>query len=255
MMYKIDPLTMISGQDINVPELKLVIRQPKIREISMIGEKEFYKMCSFLLINKDLLIEQLSNYVPREQLEEEYKDINDYEALVIFINASPEIKLSMTQVLVLLFPDYEITIDEMGLIFASEVKPFTVVRSDNYEELRSYIRQVLCLNGNGDGEDEFNPGNEQAKAIADKIRKRRERLAKLKNAEEKEKSILSNYVSALSIGTNSYTLSEVVELTLYQLFDQVKRFGLWQSSDIALKAQLAGASGIEHVDWMGELQE
>jgi hypothetical protein len=39
----IDTLALMTGIDIPVPECQIVVHQPKIKEISYVGEKDFYK--------------------------------------------------------------------------------------------------------------------------------------------------------------------------------------------------------------------
>ena len=57
------------------------------------------------------------------------------------------------------------------------------------------------------------PANKKAKEIADKIMKGRKRVAELNG--DDEASILSQYVSSLTIGVPSMSLKEACNLTLF----------------------------------------
>lgn len=245
MMPNIDYLTLVSGVDVPLPEYRLTVRQPKIREIAMIGEKEFYRQCGFLLIDKEKVINTLSQNNDRESVEALYGSYSEYELLTILIQADPKMLISITQIFDLLFPDYEINMEELGLMFAGKAG-VSIVYAEDYENLRDIIKEILCLNSSVSSDD-YNPADEQAKAIAEKLRKRRERLKEIKD--EGEKYILGNYLSSLAIGTNSYSMEEALDLTIYQLFDQIKRYGKWNESEVNLKAILAGAKDVEQINW------
>ena len=53
MMYNIDQLTLLSGVDLPIPELKVNIHQPTLREIAYIGERSFYQAVTLLLLDKE----------------------------------------------------------------------------------------------------------------------------------------------------------------------------------------------------------
>ena len=48
-------LALMCGTDIPVPECQLIIHQPKIKEIALIGEKDFFVGYQTLLVNKNML--------------------------------------------------------------------------------------------------------------------------------------------------------------------------------------------------------
>ena len=45
-------LALMTGVDIPIPECQLTLRQPTIREISMIGEREFFTGAQVLCMDK-----------------------------------------------------------------------------------------------------------------------------------------------------------------------------------------------------------
>ena len=67
---------------------------------------------------------------------------------------------------------------------------------------------------------------------------------------EGEKSVLSNYMSVLSVGLN-ISLNEVANMTMYQMFDLMERFGLYTSWDLDIRSRLAGGKPDSQPDnWM-----
>jgi len=80
-------------------------------------------------------------------------------------------------------------------------------------------------------------------------------LGRVKTAESKgEKSdsgILSRYVSILTIGLESMSLKDCLNLTLYQIYDLIERYGLYTSWDLDIKSRLAGGKpDSKPDDWM-----
>ena len=84
----------------------------------------------------------------------------------------------------------------------------------------------------------FNPGNARAKEIADKLMRARQRVAAQKH--EGEGSIFVQYVSTLTVGLNSMSFEDCLNLTMYQLFDLVERYMLYINWDLDIKSRLAG---------------
>ena len=78
----IDKLTLVSGVDVLIEELGIVIRQPRIREIALLGEKKFYSMCSFLLLDKKFVMDKLKERVDAEEVEKTYETLTEYEVVM-----------------------------------------------------------------------------------------------------------------------------------------------------------------------------
>lgn len=78
---------------------------------------------------------------------------------------------------------------------------------------------------NGEIREVYNPANEKAKQIAEKIYKGRKKLAELKSSQNPDDSALARYFSILAIGLG-YTSDELNNLTLFQINDLFERFTL-----------------------------
>lgn len=250
-MSKIDYLTLVSGVDVYVPELKIVIRPPKIKEIAMLGEKRFYEMCSFLLVEKEKVLERLSQERDPNIVQQTYGQLSEYQILLALMASSTTMTENAIQILSFLFPEYNINLEEMGIIFIGKNGSPIVIPDESYPLLRDYIKEILCLNSKASSE-EFNPADEAAKAIAEKLKKRKQRLDELKPTEDKY--VIANYLSSLGAGSNGYNLIDGIELTLFQLFDWVKRHGYWDKYRVDVQAMLAGAKDVQIQDWFSNLE-
>ena len=77
----------------------------------------------------------------------------------------------------------------------------------------------------------------------------RKRVAELNGSANA--SIFSQYLSILTVGLSSMSLQELMDLTMYQLYDLVERYQLYISWDIDIRSRLAGAKPDDRPDnWM-----
>lgn len=229
-------LALFTGVDIPIPSCQLIVHQPSIKEISMVGEKAFLAGIQTICIDKDQFKEderKLSNTtnfqlfltVMREQEAKEIKDMV-LDALSLII---PNTKVTITpRALLLKYNDTNIIIDE-----------------GNFIDFQNVLRQIFCFKKKTE---EFNPVNDTARRIAEKIKKGRERVAHLKG--EDVGSVYARYISSLSIGLK-IPVHILNNYTIYQINDLLERFGLWTNWDLDIRSRLAGAKGDgKPEDWM-----
>lgn len=242
-----DELLLLSGNDIPFPEARISIHQPRLREIAYIGEEVFFTGCEFLNFSKDMLQEKdklsLVNQTNFEILMSIVKDKSP-----LGINTKNAILLLLT----LLFPEYEINIQDDAILLINQ-NEFTTLNKMNFDEFQKIIVQMFCLGRKKDNEQDYNPGGDRAKMIAEKLKKGRQRAAAAKGDGEQKIAIFSRYVSILSVG-ESKDMNSFMNYTVYQLYDEFERYELKQNSDVYLQARLAGAQDLEEVDnWMKDI--
>lgn len=165
--------------------------------------------------------------------------------------------LSTELVLSLIFPDYEFIKMPTMLVFSREKegkKEQCWINNNNFEQFKKIIKQMFCLDTLV-GQNDYNPANKLAEQIANKLRDRHKKLQKKTNDGQKNVNILSRYISILVLG-NHHTYSELMQYTVYQLFDEFRRFTKKYNYDIWLKSKLAGAENIEDVEnWISDNEE
>ena len=245
-------LLLLSGNDIPFPEARVTIHQPTLKEIAYIGEETFFIGCGFLDFSKNLLSEtdkiNLVNY-------------NDFDIFMsIVINQNKDVKRSVEAaflVLNLIFPLYEISVRD-NLIILKQEKEEYVINSNNFAKFKEIISTMFNLKlGQGNLED-YNPSGDMAKRIAEKFKKRHEQLNKIAKeafGDGKRIAILSRYVSILAVGLQK-DFNDLMQYTVYQLYDEFQRFQLKVQWDAYIQARMAGAKDLEEVDnWMIDLRE
>lgn len=248
-------LLYLSGNDIPFKQAKLVIHQPKIKEIAYIGQDRFFAGCQLLTFSKNKISGQ-----DRNNLE----SLNDFEILMAIIRNDDTVvkerKICMELVLTLLFPNYTLNFLPESIMLSQKNEKNQVERflidKNNFANFRQLLKIIFCLEDESFGVDQkYNVKGPQGRALVQKFRLRQKKLAKLKNANQKNQSIsiLSKYVSILAVGQNK-NMNDLLQYTVYQLFDEFRRFRLKEDFDRFISFKLAGAKDIEEKDyWMIDL--
>lgn len=233
-------LALMCGTDIPVPELQTTIHQPTIKEISYIGEQEFFIGLQTLSINKNMLakgnsvLESTTNFqifmtIMKEQ---ETKDKKD----------------AVINLFQLVFPGSQVIFTPMSVLLNKEGQQ-TLVDENNFDRLQEMIKQIFCVNSGPMDQATFNPADEKAREIAEKLMRGRQRVAEQKG--ETNSSAFGRYLSILTIGLNAMPLSEAMNLTMYQMYDLVERYTLYLNWDLDIRTRLAGGKpDSKPDDWM-----
>ena len=244
-------LLLLSGNDIPFPEAMVTIHPPTLKEIAYIGEDMFFVGCGFLDFSKNLLSEtdkvRLSNY-------------SDFDIFMsVMNNSSSDVRRSVEAahlVLTLIFPLYKVSVRDNLIVLARDEQEF-FINNKNFDAFKSILVSMFSLKLGEKNDDQYNPSGDMAKRIADKFKKRHEILNKLSREAQGDKkiSILSRYASILAIGLQK-SLNDLMQYTVYQLYDEFQRFQLKVQWDTYIQARMAGASDLDEVDnWMIDLQD
>ena len=234
-------LAMICGSDIPIPSCQLIAHQPRLEEIALIGEKNFFSGVQTLCLHKTMFIEDKNLLLTTTNFQ--------IFMMIMSEKQAQEKKDAVIQVFTLLFPDYKILFTPKSLIFQyKDSDEQILVDVDNFESFQEALRNIFCMQDGPMDQQAFNPVNNKAKQIADKIMAGRKRVSELKG--NSNTSVFTQYISMLTIGLH-ISLLELKQLTMFQLYDLVERFMLWINWDIDLRSRLAGAKPEEHPEnWM-----
>ena len=237
-------LALITGIDIPIPELQIVMHQPTMKDISYMGEQDFFNAVHHLCLNKESLIED----------ESLLENLTNFQVLMKVIEQSKDAsnkKKALSDLLSLLFPSYKAAFTPNSILLCDLESSTTIcVDKDNFEYLQNMVKEVCCINSIFQGDNiTYKPANKKAEEIAKKLMKGRQKAAALK--EKSNDSIFSRYISILTIGVSSMSLKDCIDLTMYQLFDLVERYTLYTGWDIDLRVRLAGGDPKSEADnWM-----
>ena len=224
-------LALMTGVDIPIPELQITIHQPTIKEISMIGEQDFFIGAQTFCIDKTLFSQDKSVL----------DNINNFQIFMTIMQEKETLdkKEAVKQLFLITFPKYDVMISPRSLIFkiVNGTETFTV-DENNFDSLQEVMRLVFCSKEGPMDQQAFNPANAKAKEIAEKLMRGRQRVAELNGSANS--SIFSQYLSSLSIGIH-ISILELENYTMFQLFDSLERYSLYTNWDIDIRSRLAGA--------------
>lgn len=236
----------MAGVDIAIPELQTSLHQPRIKEIAYLGEIEYFSVLSTFCFNKELLMAQnpqgASNLAP----------MSNFQIFMTMINEAKAVqKEDVLSVFTLLFPGYTAQFLPRSVFFVNTQTQHNFILDENtFDFFQPIVREIGGYNNKAkDSELNYNPANEKAAAIAAKLMKGRAKVAELKG--EGQGGTLSKYVSILTVALQSMSLEDCLNLTIYQLYDLIERYGLYMSWDLDIRSRLAGGKpDSKPDDWM-----
>ena len=236
--------------DIPFPSAQIVIHQPSINEIQLIGE-------TTQIIGANAITKDYQNFQDNSGLE----NLSNFDILMKIISSKTEQTRQVTeaiqQLFVLLFPTCQ-TFFTPSSILLKEEGQMHMIDNSNFEDFRRIIYDVFCLAElHGENVDEeYNPAGDRARALVEKFRKKREYLAELRKGRGENKELISlygRYINILAVGEHK-DKNVLSNYSVYQLVEEFKRFQLKESFDFTYQAKLAGATKIKDPkDWMADM--
>ena len=223
-------LSLICGTDMLIPECNLVAHQPRIKEISFIGESDFFIGAQTLCLHKTMFIEDKTIL----------DSINNFQIFMTIMlqDETKDKKANILNVLNLLFPSYKVNVTPNSLLFIKEGVPPITVDGNNFEALQEVLRLIFCMHNGPMDQQAFNPANDKAREIAQKLMRGRQRVAAQNG--DSNVSVFSQYMSILTIGLGSMSLQDLTNLTMFQLYDLMERYTLYTAWDLDVRQRLAG---------------
>lgn len=233
-------LALMCGSDIPIPEIQAAVHQPKMKEIALIGEADFFVAIQCLNVDKNLL----------RQDKTLLQNTSNFQIFMTIMSESEtaDKKFAVEQLGTLLFPDSKLSFTPRSIIMSGK-NGFLHIDESNFEPLQDIVSQVCCLKSGMRGQDVLNPQDVKAKEIADKIMRGRQRIAAEKG--ESNASIFTQQLSILTVGLNSMSLKDLMDLTVFQVYDLLERYSLYVNWDMDIRSRLAGGKPDSQPDnWM-----
>ena len=236
----VSDLALMTGIDIPIVECQLILHQPKIKEIALIGESHFFTAVQCLCLSKTSFIEDesLLNSTSNFQI---FMTVMSSEEAV-------EKKKDVLQLLTLLFPQYKIILTPRSILFNGNDSQ-SMIDESNFDIFQTVARKIFCTSSSPMDQTTFNPADKKAEEIAAKLMKARQRVAEQNGSAGS--SVFSQYLSILTVGLSSMSISDLMNLTMYQLYDLIERYMLFTNWDMDIRSRLAGGKPDSKPDnWM-----
>ena len=233
-------LALMCGSDIPIPECQLVLHQPKLSEIALIGDTDFFTGVQTLCVSKNMAA----------QGETLLANTNNFQIFMTIMQEkeTADKKEAVKQIFPLIFPKYQTILTPRSILLKTD-KESLIIDEKNFDALQKILSCVFCVNTGPMDVQSFNPKGAKAKEIAEKLMRARERVAAQK--QDSGGSIFAQYMSVLTIGLGSMSIQDCENLTMYQLFDLVERYMLYINWDLDIRSRLAGGKPEKQPDnWM-----
>lgn len=232
-------LTLMCGTDYPVPECQLAIHQPRIKEIAYIGESDFFSGIQCLCLNKTMFVKDESLLA----------NTNNFQIFMTIMSEkeAADKKFAVQQVFTLIFPKYKVMMTPRSVLLSGDGMTIQIDEK-NFESLQAALTNICCLKTGPMDQQSFNPANAKAREIAEKLMRGRAKVAAEKG--QSNISIFSQYLSILTVGLH-IPMQELMDLTMFQLYDLVERYMLYINWDMDVRCRLAGGKPDNQPDnWM-----
>ena len=130
-------LALMCGSDIPIPECQLVIHQPKLNEIALIGDADFFTGIQTLCVTKNMIT----------QGETLLTDTNNFQIFMTIMQEKETVdkKEAVKQVFPLICPKYNMILTPRSIVLRNENETLTI-DEDNFEAFQYVLTQIFCIN-------------------------------------------------------------------------------------------------------------
>lgn len=237
-------MRLLSGDAIFVGDIP--IKPLKLRRISQVGYSNFQKSINMISMSLDDMIESIDDFEIQAHLKAErhlYKVFDLYmlhENIQEIVIGSFKLLFQTENAII----DGEI-LDDMSVVIDDRY----VVNRENFDEIVNIIQLQNNPEKSIDDDDEYNPANEVAKNIAEKLKRSKEIVERSKALEsDSDGLVISDIISAVSAMSNSLNKLNIWDLTIYQLYDEFARLTKIDNYRLQVKASM-WSSDVEVEHW------
>lgn len=215
-----------------------LVKSPFLKDIAAEGLSKFYQYLSFMTIKKPIM--------ENEEIQKLLSPLSDFEYLVLLAQMEPENHKIISAAFQFFTDDKPIFLTQPTRIVLGDATEKRVLTKDNFIGFSELVSLACAMRDPKEDTIEFlDSDTPRVRALKEKMLKgRRDREEAKKKAKSKtdEKELeLSDLIASLAIGSNTYNMSNVWDLTYYAFQDQLKRMSWREEFDINTRASLAGA--------------
>jgi len=224
----LNDLQKISGCDIPCQTLHLIFRQPRINDIALLGETDYF-LAAQILARKI-----------------EYPGATTWD--IFYSTCRQKIGGRYISPIMMnffnLFTPYKAIILPKGIVFKDDNdKEITRIMADQFDLFILYINEIAGVKGLFK-EEVYRPINKRAAAIAEKMKKVKEKKAKAKGAggpAQQQQGLFNTFLECIPIVT-AHTLHDVLNMTFYQIQMIFDRYVQYEKYETTLRTRLAGST-------------
>jgi hypothetical protein len=231
-------LKLLAGLPIEVEDLGLV-HPLKLKEIIEYGYSEYLSNLNVFAVKK----EQMFKDVP--------EGLNEFDVLLTLGDLN--INLMLKEALSFFLKDEIFLYKEKQLIIVgTNDDNFRIINRKNFMDLRKVIQVQNYLISADDIE--ANPKNEKAKEVKERLKKSKEEVNRIKKKEDElDETDFFDMLSAISSKSNCISKIDVMELTIFQIYEEFKRLNHIDQYETGILALLQGAKNVKLKHWSSKI--
>lgn len=215
-----------------------LVKSPFLKDIAAEGLSKFYQYLSFMTIKKPIM--------ENEEIQKLLSPLSDFEYLVLLAQMEPENHKIISAAFQFFTDDKPIFLTQPTRIVLGDAAEKRVLTKDNFIGFSELISLACAMRDPKEDTIEFlDSDTPRVRALKEKMlkgrRDREEAKKKAKRQSGEGELELSDLIASLAIGSNTYNMSNVWDLTYYAFQDQLKRMSWREEFDINTRASLAGA--------------
>lgn len=243
---------LLAGLPIPVSQANIAVRQPSVKEIIAFGEDDFLVDVG-MFTNVDALVGPI-----KKSGDSRLQTLSDFQILMSIIENDTSVRRSVEGLFDLILSDYKYKMDAGGFLFSTEESAGRFIgrlRPSDMDEFAKVLKELFIPYGTQ--EEEYNPVNDRAAEIAEKLRRGRRKLNELKQKnDDGANSLFATDISILSVGLQM-DVNVLMNYTPFQLYDAFTRYTRKQVYDFYQKVATTPFMDVSNVDapdnWLDSL--
>ena len=215
-----------------------VVKSPLLKDIAAEGLSKFYQYISFLTISKPK--------VDNQELAKLLSPLSDFEYLLLLTQTDPENQKAIGAAFRFFTGEKPTFVIKNSQIILGPLNEKRALTKENFLGFSELVKSSCAMLDMKKDVIEFKESDSpRVRALKEKMlqgRRDREAAKRRQAAKEGKGELeLSDLIGSLTIGGNSYNMTNVWDLTYYAFQDQLKRMNWREEFDINTRAALAGA--------------
>lgn len=257
-MFLVSEFNLLTYEPINF--YGLLIHKHTLAEISKFGKEQFDSLTNLLCIKERQLKQQLSEFYKTDEIPQDNGFFSPYN---FFVRQGENAEITgdviflKLQLAFLTYIQRQVKIQNGNIVVLASSKDEEdfVFSKETFEEFQQIIRLINGYESLEDEEPEIQTDN---LAMKKKFEEKRKLLKEAKEREREKQSAedgmtLAEIISNICIFPSSYNMTNIWNLTIYQLFNQFQKLQLKEGYDhkmILLSSGMTDSKKLDVVYWM-----
>lgn len=212
-------MKLLAGKAIYVDGIP--IKPMKIGEIVEIGFTQFQQTIQIMMLSLDDMINSIEDFESQAILK---MNKHQYKVFDLYMISDALRDMLIVGFKMVFRTDNVVFIEDIERGYVIIIDEKYEIDRDNYDE----IVKVLTMQNNpsvseSTEEEDYNPADELANGIAEKLRRAKELVKNSKPSDDNDGIGIDDVISSVTALSNSVNKLNILEYTLYQLYDEFAR--------------------------------